>query len=199
MDLPSDQVEFLSERLCGLVLGAASCADRVFDDCRFEDCDLTDSTFSNCRFVDCTFAGCNLSLVRFPGCRFNDVRFEGSKLVGVDWTLARWPNLTLAAPVSFSQCILNDSSFFGLELPELVLDACKARNVDFREGGFRGGRFCFCDLAGCLFNRTNLEGADFTDATDYDIDVQENRVLGARFSRQEAVRLLDHLGIELVD
>jgi uncharacterized protein YjbI with pentapeptide repeats len=199
MQLPADQVEFLSERLKGLDLGVASCADRVFDDCCFEDCDLTGATFYDCRFIDCTFVGCNLSLARFPGCRFSDVRFEGSKLIGVDWTLARWPNLTLAAPISFSQCILNDSSFFGLELPELALEACKARNVDFREGRFPGARFCFCDLAGCLFNRTDLSGADFTDATDYDIDVNLNQVRGARFSRQEALRLLDHLGIELVD
>ncbi|MEQ8485804.1 MAG: pentapeptide repeat-containing protein [Pseudomonadales bacterium] len=199
MKLPADRKVLLSERLHGIDLSTSTCDGREFEDCRFEECNFTETAFATCRFLDCTFEGCNLSLARVDGCGFSDVAFEDCKLVGVDWTTARWPNLALKSPLRFRSCILNDSSFFGLELPELVLDACKARSVDFREGSFPGARFCFSDLAGCLFNRTDLSGADFTDATDYDIDVNFNQVRGARFSRQEALRLLDHLGIELVD
>lgn len=199
MDLPANQAEFLSQTLRGLDLSERHCSGRTFDDCRFEECNFAGTWFEHCRFSGCVFDGCNLSVCRLTQCRFSDVLFEGCKLVGIDWTAAQWPSIALAAPVRFHGCILNDSSFFGLHLPELTLEACKAHEVDFREGDFSASRFCFSDLRGCLFTRTDLSGADFTDAIDYDIDVNLNVIRGARFSRQEAVRLLEHLGIELVD
>jgi fluoroquinolone resistance protein len=199
MDLPEDQTEFLSQTFQNLDLGGDVCHGRTFEDCRFQDCNFSETRFVDCRFTGCVLDGCNLSVCRLDRSRFSDVHFDGCKLVGIDWTTVLWPGIALASPVRFRNCILNDSSFFGLTLPELTLETCKAHQVDFREGDFSGSRFCFSDLRGCLFTRTNLSGADFTDAIDYDIDVNLNTIRGARFSRLEAVRLLEHLGIELVD
>lgn len=199
MDLPANQAEFLSRTFSGFDLGETAISNRSFDDCRFQDCNFNGARLEHCRFVDCAFESCNLSVCRLDRCRFSDVRFEGCKLVGIDWTTAQWPSIVLASPVGFRNCILNDSSFFGLSLPELTLEACKAHQVDFREGDFSAGRFCFSELTGCLFAHTDLSDADFTDAIDYDIDINLNTVRGARFSRQEAVRLLEHLGIQLED
>jgi len=44
-----------------------------------------------------------------------------------------------------------------------------------------------------------LTGTDFTEATNYNIDIYFNEIKRAKFSRYEAVRLLNSLGIELVD
>jgi fluoroquinolone resistance protein len=88
---------------------------------------------------------------------------------------------------NFSEMRFEDCRFTGCVLEGCNLSVCR---VD---------RSRFSDFRGCLFIRTDLSGADFTDAIDYDIDVNLNVIRGARFSRQEAVRLLEHLGIELVD
>lgn len=84
-------------------------------------------------------------------------------------------------------------------MQDLVMEECKAHNVDFREGDFSNSNFTYTDLSGCFFSNTNLSGADFSEATDYDIDVYQNIIKKAKFSRLEAVRLLSSLEIELVD
>ena len=56
-----------------------------------------------------------------------------------------------------------------------------------------------CTFDRSLFMHTNLERVDFTDSTGCSIDVLANELKGARFSRYEAIHLLESLGIELVD
>ena len=81
----------------------------------------------------------------------------------------------------------------------MVLVECKAHDVDFREGNFTDANFTLTDFAHSVFNKTNLTGANFQDATNYRIDINNNKVTRAKFSRQEAVSLLEGLGIDLVD
>jgi uncharacterized protein YjbI with pentapeptide repeats len=134
-----------------------------------------------------------------PYTRFFGLNFIGCKLVGVDWTRATWSQYHKDFELSFCQCILNDSSFFGLTLQALVLDECKVHDVDFREGDFSGAVMTYSDFTHSLFMRTNLQAANFTEATQYSINILENQVKGAKFSKFEAVYLLESLGIELVD
>ena len=54
-------------------------------------------------------------------------------------------------------------------------------------------------LSNSLFSNTNLTKAKFSGAINYDININRNKVEKASFSRHEAVRLLDALGINLVD
>lgn len=193
------QAEFISKNFKGLVLVGEELSAKEFDDCTFEACDFTDATLKNCKFIDCHFINCNLSLVKLAYSQFRDVVFEKCKLIGVDWTNASWPRLTLTAPIKFIQCMLNNSSFFKLTLQELVMEECKAHEVDFREGNFCEANFTFTDFTHSLFGKTNLSNADFTDATNYYIDVYQNDIKNAKFCRLEAVNLLESLGIELVD
>jgi uncharacterized protein YjbI with pentapeptide repeats len=131
--------------------------------------------------------------------KFTDVSFRESKLIGIDWTKADWPNYLFHSPVFFEQSILNDCSFFGLNLPELVIRDCKAHNTDMREGDFNHADFTYTDLSYSLFGNTNLSEADFSEASHYDIDIHSNTLKGATFSRFEAVRLLESLDIKLLD
>lgn len=177
----------------------ASIAGKEFDGCTFRDCNFTEATFSRCTFSDCLFEHCNLSLVDLDYSRFSDVEFIGCKLVGVDWTRANWPQMLFSSPIRLIETILNESSFFGLTLQELVLEGCKAINVDFREGDFSSAQFTGTDFSGALFHRTNLSAVDFVDACDYSIDLFNNQIQGAKFDRFEALRLLDCLDVELID
>lgn len=197
--LDLSQSEYFSKTFAGLKLAGTEISDIEFEDCRFEDCDFSDATLRNCRFIECQFIRCNLSLVNLGFSRFNDVLFSESKLVGVNWSNVTWPHFALSAPISFEQCILNDSIFIGLSLSELVMEQCKAHYVDFRDANLSDAKFNHSDFSHAIFGQTNLSNADFSDAVNYDIDLLNNQIKGAKFCRFEAVSLLESLGIELVD
>ena len=191
--------EYLSENFVGLDLTDQNMVCKVFEDCTFTDCNFSEATFKECKFIDCQFSKCNLSVVKLGYSKFMDVVFDECKLVGVDWTRASWSSVVASSPIKFHKCIINDSSFFGLVLEELVIEDCKAHDVDFREGSFTEANFSYSDFSNSLFNRTNLMGADFIEARNYAIDVFCNEIKRAKFSRFEAINLLDSLEIELID
>ena len=185
---------FSDLKLCGQEINSIS-----FEDCTFKGCDFSETLFKDCKFIECHFVQCNLSVSKLNLCKFSEVGFEDCKVIGVDWTRVAWPNIALFSPIKFYKCIINDSTFFGLSLNEIVIEECKAHDVDFREGSFCGASFKFTDFANSLFNQTNLSGTDFSEAVNYQIDVNSNRIKGAKFSKYEAVNLLESLEIELID
>ena len=195
----NEEDEYWSQTFEALELSETTISGKAFDGCTFKNCDFSDAILSHCKFVDCTFSKCNMSLVRIEYSKFLDVDFDECKMIGIDWTNADWPSLALSAPISFRKCLLSDCSFFGLSLAEIVFDECKAHGVDFREAQFPRAKFCYSDVSGSLFANTDLSAADFSEAQGYDIDIHNNRIKNAIFSRYEAVRLLESLEIELVD
>ena len=189
--------EYLSAQFNHLEMPGTTVAESEFDGCTATGCNFSEVELRACRFRDCRFSQCNFSMASIVGCRFVDVSFEDCKLTGMDWTRAAWSTIALPAPVAFIRCILDDSSFFGLSLAELVAEACRAHDVDFRESDLEAARFCGTDLTTSLFSRTNLKRADFTGAMNYRLSVLDNDVRGARFDSDEAIGLLEGLGIEL--
>ncbi|MGL5678357.1 MAG: pentapeptide repeat-containing protein [Plesiomonas shigelloides] len=173
--------------------------DVEFEACTFSECDFSAARWQNCRFINCHFMRCNLSLLELTGSRLFGMTFVDSKLIGIDWTKANWPIYHLDFELSFQRCLLSDASFFGLTLHELQMDECRLHDVDFREGDFRQSVMTHCDFTASQFMRTNLQDADLSDSHDFALDVLENQVTGAKFSRYEALALLECLGIELVD
>jgi uncharacterized protein YjbI with pentapeptide repeats len=194
-----DNNEYYSQVFKGLDLNNGSFSDIVFENCTFQTCNFSDAKFRDCKFLECHFNNTNLSNLAIHHTRFVDVNFEECKLIGVNWTSADWPRLNLSSPLAFIQCIMNDSSFFGLSLPELRLEHCKAHDVDFRSGNFSKAKFVHTDFTNSLFSKTNLREADFSEAQNYNIDVFNNDIKNARFSKYEALSLLGSLEIELVD
>ena len=75
---------------------------------------------------------------------------------------------------------------------------CKAHEVDFRSTNLSEASLCFTDFSYSQFHQINLYKADFEDAFHYAIDIFSNKIKGARFSRDEAVSLLEGLEIELI-
>ena len=191
--------EYFSKRFNALDLSAKEIIAREFDGCTFSECDFSEALLTKSKFIDCQFIKCNLSVVKIGQCKFSDVVFDECKVIGVDWTRAWWPKFALCSPIKFHNCIINDSTFFGLSLQEIVIQHCKAHDVDFREGDFSEADFTYTDFANSLFNNTNLIGADFTEAINYSINIYFNEIKRAKFCRSEAIRLLDSLDIELVD
>jgi len=190
---------FLNQHFKGVDLSKQKIHAKEFDNCHFIDCNLTEVNFIKCKFSECLFKNCNLSMIKVNGCSFFDVIFEDSKAIGVNWTMAHWPTIKLSAPVKFYKCILNDSSFLGLSLSEMIMTECKAHDVDFREADCAQADFSYTDFTNSLFNKTNLTEANFRGATHYNIDIFLNEIKRAKFSLTEAINLLNSLEIELVE
>jgi len=174
-------------------------AGSQFHDCTFEACSFAETSFESCRFVGCLFRDCDLSLAQIRDCSFTTARFEQSKLVGVDWTRASWPEVRLGEPLSFTACALSHSTFIGLNLQGVSFRGCVAVNVDFREADLSAANFARTDLLDSLFQATNLTGADLSRARNYRIDPSQNRIEKARFSLPEAMSLLYSMDIVLVE
>ncbi len=198
MALPFHDDNF-AEAFRDLDLSKEEIISKEFEDCTFVNCDFSEAQLRHCIFDDCRFLKCNMSVMKVDGCRFSNVVFEESKLSGIDWTKALYSEILLDAPLTFLNCIVDYSSFYGLTLQSLVMRECKAYDVDFRESDLSGADLRESDLTDTLFRNTNLSGADLTLAENYTIDINVNTIKGAKFSRYEALTLLDGLEITLVD
>lgn len=191
--------EHYNQNFSGIQFTKEELDEVEFDNCTFKNCDFSGTQFKHCKFIECHFFQCNLSNIKIGYSRFNEVFFEHCKMLGIDWTRAHWPNLALASPLKFTHCILNDSSFHSLNLTELQLESCKIQDVDFREGNFSQSNFSGSDFRYSLFNRTQLVETNFTEASNYNIDIHSNNIKQGKFSRDQALNLLIGLDIELVD
>lgn len=197
-DLDCNKTDFYSQIFSAENFNKKIISGKEFDGCSFKSCDFSEATFSNCKFTDCHFIACNLSILKVDNSIFSDVEFVDCKLIGVNWIKACWRGLTLGIPLKFKRCLINSSSFFGLTLTNIVIDQCRAHDVDFRKANLSGASFSHTDLTNSIFNNTNLMGANFNEAENYDININNNVIKNASFCRYEAVRLLEHLGIKLI-
>lgn len=170
-----------------------------FHDCTFIRCSFAECVFDSCRFVHCIFKHSDLSLVRMPNSVFSATKMEESKLIGVDWTQADWSSMILADPINFTKCDLSHSTFIGLELKNIHITDCIAKDVDFREADLSGAILTGTDLSESLFNDTNLTEADLSRSRNYHIDPGRNVLSRAKFSMPEAMSLLYSLDIVLIE
>jgi uncharacterized protein YjbI with pentapeptide repeats len=194
-----DDQYYENETIKKIVMKGGTLNTAEFSDCTFRDSSFIESTFKDCRFVDCVFQDCDLSLIQIPGSTFQSVQFKHSKLIGVDWTRANWPETRLADDLIFSNCALNHATFIGLKLPGLKIISCAAVDIDFREANLRGADFAGTDLSQSIFHSTDLSAADLSQARNYAIDPSKNILKGARFSLPEALALLKCMDIILED
>ena len=198
-NLDLDQQNYIEQHFIDLELTEGELASKQFDDCYFTDCNFSHTKFSRCKFYQCKFYNCNLSMLDITGSSFFEVVFENCKAIGINWIKAAWPQIKLNSPLQFTRCTLNDSTFFGLGLKEIILTECIAHDVDFREADCSEADFSHTDFSNSLFNQTNLTKANFIEATNYRINVFYNQIKKAKFSLLEAVNLLKSFDVELVD
>jgi uncharacterized protein YjbI with pentapeptide repeats len=185
---------FYKEKFVDLQLSQETVQAKEFENCVFTRCACIEVVFAQCRFLDCVFENCTLSAVQIPESAFTNVRFNRSKVIGVDWSRARAAN---PGPLAFTACELNYSSFSIVKLKQLILHACRCREVDFTQADLTNGDFEGSDFEGSRFFKTNLTNVNFRKATHYQIDVLNNTIKKAQFSLPEAVALLQSLDITL--
>lgn len=165
---------------------------REFVSCAFTGINFTELRLKKAKFIECSFKECNLSNVDLMACSFRDVDFDQCKLVGVNWSA-----LSSIFELRFHDCHMDYSVFQELKLPNTIFEKCLLRDADFHGSDLRKARFTESDLSSCFFSRCNLEGADFREAKNYSLNLNDNKVRKAKFSLPEAVELFRHFEIEV--
>ncbi len=182
-----------------------------FTDDNFESIDFTDQSlpngeYENCHFSNCIFNGCDLSEIAFSnsdfencdlsnaqlkGTAFRDARFSHCKLLGLSFEIC---NPFLLA-ISFTNCLLDYSSFNQLSIKNTCFVGCQLQEVDFTEADLSGANFKEANLYKTIFENTQLQDADFRTAVHFSIDPSRNAVKGARFSKENLMGLVDKFQI----
>ena len=164
---------------------------KVFRNCIFEGCDFSKAQLSSCKFIDCTWIRCNLSLVKWDGSRLQGVHFDECKIVGA--IFAKCDPLFFS--VSFKKCLLETCHFSDLDLKGTSFVGSTIRETHFSHVKLISANFQDCDFKGGLFHHADLTGANFIHASNFSINPLTNTLKNARFSKEEALSLLTHLGI----
>ncbi|QSZ41058.1 pentapeptide repeat-containing protein [Sulfurimonas aquatica] len=194
-----DGLDCFAEDFEKIEISGESVKSAEFEECSFISCDFSETLWRSCRFIDCHFKNCNMSVMRLTDSKLSGCTFESSKMLGIDWTMCDWKSLLTNDLMKFYKCILNDSNFYGISMDGVEMKECSAKELDLRLGSFKNADFSGSDFKGSLFENTHLEYANFSDASNTHIDLKNNYLQGTRFSRYEALYLLESMGIVLVD
>ena len=194
----TSETEFNGQTFKGLTALDQELIRTSFEQCVFVNCTFREVIFQACEFHDCRFEQCELSLARVPDSLFINTSFHDCQLIGLNWSEARWGRRFLK-PFDFVNCVLNYATFLGVNLKEVALTDCIAREVDFSEANLTEADCRDTDFNGSRFQRTDLTQADFTGATNYTIAAGQNTLKGTKFSLPEAMALLYSLDIVLTE
>lgn len=175
------------ERLTGTLPAGA------YENCSFTGCDFSGAALAGIHFIDCRFDGCNLSLTKVEGTLLRDIKFTDCKALGLHFDTCSGFGLA----VSFTGCVLDNSSFYKVKLRKTRFDRTQLREVDFTDADLTGAVFDGCDLRDANFDNTVLEKADLRAAAYYTIDPTRNRLKKAKFSWPGVAGLLTQFDIEL--
>ncbi len=162
-----------------------------YDHCTFKDCIFSQVDLSYSIFTSCRFENCDLSNAKINGTAFRQVVFKECKMLGLRFDLCN----TFLLSFAFDHCLLNFSSFYLLKIKNTQFRSCTLQEVDFSECDLTKSSFAESDLSGAIFDQTNLEQADFATAYHFNIIPENNKILKAKFSKQNIEGLLSHYKI----
>lgn len=159
--------------------------------CIFEQCDLENLDLSQLHFINCTFIECNLSNIKLNETSLQNCEFKRCKMIGFHVEHCNPFGLKL----SFEQCLLNDSSFYGMQLQQTMFNDCQLIHVDFGYANLTQAYFGQCNLHQAIFDQTNLVKANLKTAYNFSINPTENNLKQAQFSKENCLGLLHHFKI----
>lgn len=163
----------------------------TFDNCTFTNCDFTNANIEACTFTDCVFNNCNFSMTNLSQSTFDNAEFTNSKILGVKFNHCN----DFIFKVGFCNCILDYSSFEKRKMSKTLFKDSSLKGVDFGYTNLEQAQFINCDLTETIFYSTNIQKADFTSAHNYIVDLTQNQIKKARFSKDGLAGLLNHFDI----
>ena len=157
-----------------------------YENCRFTNCNFAESNLSKITFIDCEFDNCNMSAANINGTSFQETTFINCKLMGLRFEDCNQFLFT----VTFTNCLLNLSTFYKLKLKNTRFANCSMQEVDFTEADLTAAEFNNCNLLHAVFDNSILEKADLRTAINFSIDPERNKIKKAKFSMSSLSGLL---------
>lgn len=166
--------------------------EKEFTGCTFRGLKAETVIWKSVRFEDCTFENCELTRAQFPHTRFVGVSFRGCKLMGIDWSsIASNPTLF------FDSCDLRYASFVKVNLRKTIFRGCKACETNFIDCALVESDFSDTDLTGANFDASDLSKANLTTALGAFVAPGKNRVKDTRISVETAVLMAMAQGMKV--
>ncbi|MBL8685127.1 MAG: pentapeptide repeat-containing protein [Myxococcales bacterium] len=170
-------------------LRRVSFAHRTLSRCTFSAVSLQESLWAGALIEDCSFVDCDLAGARLAATRLRDATFRRARLMGVDFsTIGEFPAFSL------DECDVQLATFVGLTLRKLRCRSCRVTDATFERCDLAQSDFRESDLRGTRFERCDLTRADLSTATGVMIDPTQNKVKGAKISRDSAALVAAHFG-----
>lgn len=166
---------------------------KEYEECAFEQCDLSNADLTDIAFIECTFKDCDLSNSKLGNTSFKDVSFQHCKMLGLHFDDCN----KFLLEMTFESCVLNYASFYQLKLKSIRFNECQLQEVDFSSADLSNAVFKNCNLLDAVFDNTILEKTDFRSATNYSFDPELNYVNKALFSKEEVIGLLAKYDIDI--
>ena len=188
-----EQVYITDETFEGIDFSSSLFKKGEYENCRFTNCNFAETNLSKITFIDCVFDNCNLSAANVNGTAFQEIQFSNCKLMGLRFEDCN----TFLFAVSFTNCLLNLSTFYKLKLKNTVFTNCSLQQVDFTEADLNSAVFNNCDLLHATFDNTILEKADLRTAINFSIDPERNKLKKAKFSTASLAGLLDKYDLQI--
>ena len=164
-----------------------------YDNCMFINCNFNACYLSTITFLECQFIDCDLSNSKTSDTTFKDVAFENCKLLGVLFNDCN----QLLMSMSFNNCQLNFASFYKVKLINTKFTNCQFEKTEFTEANVSKSVFDNCNFKYAIFFNTNIEQANFLTSYNYSIHPENNKIKGAKFSKDQIQGLLDHYKIQI--
>jgi uncharacterized protein YjbI with pentapeptide repeats len=164
-----------------------------YENCTFQDSDLSEFQFKYFKFIDCTFKSCNLSLAQVSQCSFQNVRFIDCKMVGILFEQVN----SFSLEFTFQSCNLSQGSFYSLSLKNTQFLDCMLHEVDFTETILSNSDFSGSDLLHAIFDDTNLDGASVISALNFDINPLKNSTKKLKISLSGLPGLLSDFDLDI--
>lgn len=157
-----------------------------YENCHFNNCNFSESNLSKITFIDCKFDHCNLSSASINSTSFQEIIFSDCKMMGL-----RFENCNqFLFTVSFTNCILNLSTFYKVKLKNTRFSNCSIQEVDFTEADLTAAELDNCNMLLAVFDNSILEKADLRTAINFSIDPERNKIKKAKFAMSSLRGLL---------
>ncbi len=171
LDVPQatiQQSSFMTVELAGADMTGLTAVD-----CRFDACDLSNTTISNARWTRVEATGCKLS---------------GALL-----------NQTLLQDVRFLECRADYAQLQSITSQRVAFEDCSLHHAFFNNADLRGVSFISCDLSKTDFSHAMLEGVDLRGSNLEDIVVTIDQLRGVTVTSDQALYLCGLVGLQIDD
>lgn len=140
--------------------------------------DLNETAMIN--FENCIFEDCDLSMVDFRRHIWSDVSFIRCQMSGAVFTNCKGLNFT----ANFMGCDLRYSIFVDCSMIKTRFEKCRIIEAKIADANLSEAVFYDCDFAGTTFQHVKLQKADLRNSINFIIDPTTNMLRGAHFSRE---------------